>query len=765
MARLEANAVKRATPLERIIPELLGLVPITAGRELKVRCPFHTDSVPSLRINPAKQTWFCDPCQIGGDVFDFVKKLRGGVAFADKLAFLADRAGVPPAASATPMPAVIDTTYAYRDEQGTVLYETVRYKPKTFRQRRPSGEGSWLWNLDGVRRVVYRLPDLQGREAIYICEGEKDCEALWARRVPATTNVGGAGKWRPDYAAQLYAVGVKRVAVIPDEDDSGRAHADAVARSCLAAGLQVRIVTLPGVPPKGDVSDYLAAHPLDDLRALTRVSPVYMPTVDPVPAPREAADTGSLLSTSSRTKRRSQGAELLFDEPEPWPEAVDGASLLAAIAAFLMRFIVFADPVYADALALWIVHTYVMDTWWISPLAVVNSPTMRCGKSTLLMVVSRLVARALPVSNASAAALFRTIHEHAPTLLLDEAETFMKESEEIRGIVNASHTRDIARVIRTVGDHHEPRYFSTWCAKFICLIGNLPPTLMDRALVFPMQRKRTGDTVERIRGDRFPAQCLPLRRQIIRWVDDHRTVIQRADPNVPPSLDDRAADNSRPLLTIADVAGGDWPARARAAIVSLQSESRTKDLSFGLELLTDLRQLLQDEPETENVWASATLVERLLELDASPWATYGKTGKGLSTNALARLLKEFQVFPSGTVRVGAKTFKGYRRNSFEDAWDRYLPPSQPSHGNKPNKTGPELAISNRHIEIECDRCACVTNPIKPAHCDGVTVAEGGKGVSEDLAALPEGLFPPREEPNRPFPPLKQEAQARERTRF
>ena len=131
----------------------------------------------------------------------------------------------------------------------------------------------------------------------------------------------------------------------------------------------------------------------------------------------------------------------------------------------------------------------------------------------------------------------------------------MKENEELRGIVNASHTRDTARVLRTVGDHHEPRYFSTWCPKFIALIE--PPARSQWiGQMAPMRRKRAGDRVEPIRGDRFPTQCRPLRRQILRWVDDHRPVLQVTDPDVPASLDRPGGDNCRPLLTIADAAGG-----------------------------------------------------------------------------------------------------------------------------------------------------------------------------------------------------------------
>lgn len=156
--------------------------------------------------------------------------------------------------------------YAYRDEAGVLLYEVVRFEPKDFRQRRPDGAGGWTWNLRDTRRVLYRLPELTWQPSVVIVEGEKDADRLWTAGIPATTNVGGAGKWKPEYTAQLLAAGVSDLIIIPDNDDPGRAHAAQVSASWLPN--PSRVVSIPGLAPKGDVSDYLAAHTLDDLRAL-----------------------------------------------------------------------------------------------------------------------------------------------------------------------------------------------------------------------------------------------------------------------------------------------------------------------------------------------------------------------------------------------------------------------------------------------------------------------------------------------------------------
>jgi hypothetical protein len=154
----------------------------------------------------------------------------------------------------------IAAIYDYLDEGGTLLYQVVRYEPKAFKQRRPDGHGGWVWNLDGVRRVPYRLPDLfeaiGNGHPVPIVEGEKDVEALRAIGITATCNAGGASKWRDEYAAYFADADV---VVIPDNDDPGRKHAECVATSLRNTAAHVRLVELPGLPPKGDVSDWLAA--------------------------------------------------------------------------------------------------------------------------------------------------------------------------------------------------------------------------------------------------------------------------------------------------------------------------------------------------------------------------------------------------------------------------------------------------------------------------------------------------------------------------
>ncbi len=129
----------------------------------------------------------------------------------------------------------IVATYPYCDEDGHLQYEVVRMDPKDFRQRRPDGKGGWIWKLGTVRRVLYRLPELRGRDTVFLVEGEKDADRLWCLGLSATTNAGGAGKWKATYVEQLQQAGVQQVVIIPDNDRPGQQHAQQVARSCRRA--------------------------------------------------------------------------------------------------------------------------------------------------------------------------------------------------------------------------------------------------------------------------------------------------------------------------------------------------------------------------------------------------------------------------------------------------------------------------------------------------------------------------------------------------
>lgn len=178
-------------------------------------------------------------------------------------------------------PAKIVATYDYTDESGTVLFQSVRYEPKDFKQRHRNAQGAWEWNLNGTRRVLYRLPDLiaaNPSEPVFICEGEKDVDALRNLGLVATTNPMGAGKWRDEYAWFLQG---RHVVIIPDNDEVGRAHANQVARSIQSYAASVKLLELPNLLPKGDVSDWIdSGGTTTSLSELASVAPLLENPID-----------------------------------------------------------------------------------------------------------------------------------------------------------------------------------------------------------------------------------------------------------------------------------------------------------------------------------------------------------------------------------------------------------------------------------------------------------------------------------------------------
>ena len=276
----------------------------SSGNGAMAKCPAHEDRTASLSINTGDDGRVLLKCHAGCSVDDILH----AVHLERRDLFSQNGNGN--------SPRQIVATYDYNTTTGDLLSQVVRYAPKDFRQRRPDGNGGWIYSVKGVTRVVYRLPELQGQQAIFIAEGEQDVDRLASIGIPATTCAGGAERWRDDYATQLADAGVKRVAILPDNDKPGRKHAEQVAGICDAAGLDVRIVTLPDLPEKGDVSDYLDTHTKADLTTLAKAAARYTPITDAAPT----AQTTALVS-----------AELRSEDPYPQSEAGDAEFFAASV--------------------------------------------------------------------------------------------------------------------------------------------------------------------------------------------------------------------------------------------------------------------------------------------------------------------------------------------------------------------------------------------------------------------------------------------------
>lgn len=390
--------------------------------------------------------------------------------------------------------------------------------------------------------------------------------------------------------------------------------------------------------------------------------------VESIDAPAKLADVSIRNPNLGGTERASQGTSLNLEDPEPWPERVYGPPLLEELAEVFTTYLALPDGA-AVVLTLWTLHAHAHDAFPLSPVLAITSPEKRCGKTTLLELLSVLVPRPLPASNLTPAVVFRAVERWRPTLLVDEGDTFLKRGSELRGVLNSGHQRSMAHVPRCVGDENEVRQFRTWAPKAVALIGQLPDTLADRSIEVRMRRRAPDEEVASLRRDQLEREAESIRRRAWRWAQEHMDALTTADPNVPGELNDREQHNWRPLLAIADRAGGPWPERARGAAERLSGD-RQDDRSLGTQLLADVREILE-EHSSDRI-RSKKLVEKLCDLEEAPWAEY--KGRGLSTVSLANFLRSFDV-SSKQLRFKTGSYKGYERDAFEDAFRRYLPSS------------------------------------------------------------------------------------------
>ena len=372
----------------------------------------------------------------------------------------------------------------------------------------------------------------------------------------------------------------------------------------------------------------------------------------------------------------NQGPSPICPERRPHPDPVDLATPLDAIVTLIHRYLAISQE-QGWAVALWISMTYFMQVIKVAPLLIITAPERACGKSVLLTFVSNLVEKPLSVANMSAAFLYRAIELYAPTLLIDEADMFARQNDELKGLINAGHTPSSAFVGRIVklGEALVPQLFSVWCAKALAgiqLERYLPDSTISRALLIILRRKLAGEQIERLRhADQ--AEFDELASKLARCAQDLAEQVANARPEMPEQLDDRAQDNWEPLFAIASCAGAEWVERARAAALALSAQDHSPQ-NLGSELLVDIKTVFENKL-TDRI-SSADLISALIDDSEAPWATYNR-GKPLAARQLSRLLEPYGIH-SKTVRFGPHTPKGFEFAQFQDAFARYLTPTTPA---------------------------------------------------------------------------------------
>jgi hypothetical protein len=548
---------------------------------------------------------------------------------------------------------------------------------KLFPPLRDNGTTLKYWQPQGTTPHLYIVPDTLERIAdvtqpLYVCEGEKKT----ARVIQADLTAIGIGglwcwkakdSWKGIDELNQTPVADRETYLVPDSDtwfrDDLTQAVYALGRYLEYRGARVSVVLIPQKTTiKIGVDDYLLDHDIEQFHQLKKL-----------PLKHAALSRFKDWYENWKEKKQQQsddglqGKPLFMREIEPWETQVNGSDLIIDVCRSIRKYVV-AENADIVAMALWCFHAHAIDAFGISPFLNLSSPEKGCGKSTTLTVLSYLLPRPLLSGNVSPASIFRAIDKYKPSFLVDEADTFKKLNEELKGLLNASHLRASAQAIRTVGDSYEPRTFSTWCPKAISLIGRLPDTLNDRSIVIEMKRRKSDEPYERFSYIDPHPDLEVLGRKISRWVKDNFDAIKKCRPKAE-RIDLRLYDNWLPLLAVADVAGGEWPKWVRIAAEWFRSKVADAP-SIKVELLSDMVAVM----EGQDRMTSEDIVKALGEMADRPWSDF-RHGKPINQVQVAKMLRGFEIKPQN-IWIG-KPLKGYYTADIIAAHTRYAPSTEP----------------------------------------------------------------------------------------
>jgi hypothetical protein len=635
-------------------------------------------------------------------------------------------------------PTKIEITYNYHDADGLLLFQKVRNPPgfkARFYCRRPDGNGRWINNTKDISKPLYRLPEIieaikAGRE-VALVEGEKDANNLWALDIPATCNFDGAldvikspngkPKWKVEYSEALRGADLS---VFNDNDPPGFAHADVICRMSNGVAKRVRRLDLkndwPEIPPKGDVSDWLAAGGTPEkLKALIAAAPDYaspeqQPPGQPPPDDdaeleklarmatldyeRARKDAGKLLGISRlalldtlvKAKRLALGlagpTPPLYEhwKVTPADDPVEGAILLGELKEAIQRY-VFMSEDQVVAAALWLMFSWLHDHMTHSPILFVTSAERDSGKTTLLGVLNFLTCRGLQSVSITGPALFRSITKWQPTLIVDEADNAFVANLDLRDVINAGWTRGQG-IPRCDPVTHEVAIFNAFAPKIVAMKGrNVPDTTLSRAIVITMKPRRAANPKEHVADfDHLDNETFArLRAQLMRWAADTVEAIAKATPEIPPGFQNRRRANWKPLLAIAELVG--WKTAAWAAAKAIERIADTFDASISVELLQAVKAIFAariSAPRNSDRIKSEDLVDQLIADATAPWATYNK-GKPISQRQVAGLLKGYEIRPKVIRLDDGSTPRGYLLEWFIDAFDRFCEAQQSAEAADP----------------------------------------------------------------------------------
>lgn len=386
-----------------------------------------------------------------------------------------------------------------------------------------------------------------------------------------------------------------------------------------------------------------------------------------------------LIDNLKKKTEEEKSETVLFPKIDPWPDTITLSVLLDEIVVMLKKYVSFNSEHEPKTIALWVIHTYCIEAAYITAILFITSPEMRSGKSTLLAILQKILSKCVAASSITPSVLYRLIPKHQPSIICDEADTYMTEkNEDLRGILNAGHSRDTCGVLRTNPDTFEVELFNAFGAKCLAAINSLPGTVEDRSIIIKMRRKASGQKTEKLRliNEKLRKEFYDVQSKCIKFANDNITIIKTCDPELPDILHDRAADNWYSLFQIATLAGEEWLEDTKKAALYI-SGIEQENKSLGIELLQDILNLFDGVFKNDNSITTAELIGALCSDDEAPWATYNSKRQDpkITPRQLAKLLVPYGI--KSINNVGIDNNKGYSKAAFVDAFTRYIPPETP----------------------------------------------------------------------------------------
>jgi Protein of unknown function (DUF3631)/DNA polymerase family A/Domain of unknown function (DUF3854) len=535
------------------------------------------------------------------------------------------------------------------------------------------GSSNHLYTLRSVTSRVYD-PSVP----LIVVEGEKK-EASLAQRGHVGISISGLWSWKEtgeswegiDELKKIPFVD-REVLIVPDSDVWTQRRVDlqkavfSLGKYLEAVGAKVSVAVLPIGVDKMGADDYFAAgHTVEEFDELRRLR-----LKDPPLGQHKKwyGEWKEIRDAQPRVEKKNLPSFMI--DVEPCAEPVDGAELLDEIGQLIRQYVVLSEDAL-HAVTLWILHAWLLNAFDLSPLLFITSATKRCGKTRLLETIAPLSPRPLIAGNITGPALFRIVDQCHPTFCLDEADTFIREREELRGIINAGHRRSTSFVARTVGDDHAVKLFSTWAPKVIAAIDKIGETLEDRSIIVQMKRRAPDESVRRFRAAEYAVDADRLRSKAARFVADNIEKLRTAKPEAPDQLNDRAVDNWSALFAIADLAGPEWSQRARSAALVLCEDLEESDDCILIDLLREFKELFAKRDRI----SSADLVQLLNSNPDGRWVEYGDSRKPITQRQVAKILSPVKIRPR-TIKLkkgSEETIKGYLAEWFRDVICRYHP--------------------------------------------------------------------------------------------